>query len=74
MEFVWKNIRINLGWNSKINNTMVIDSKVMTTCMSSFSKPLSDFGLMPKQFTVTKTCPFANVVGAFVYGVISPLK
>jgi hypothetical protein len=74
MEFVWKNIRINLGWNSKINNTMVIDSKVMTTCMSPFSKPLLDFGLMPKQFTVTKTCPFANVVGAFVYGVISPLK
>jgi len=71
---VWKNIKINLGWNSKINNTMVIDSKVMTTCMSPFSKPLLDFGLMPKKFTITKTCPFANVVDAFVYEMISPLK
>jgi hypothetical protein len=74
MEFVWKNIRINLGWNSKTNNTMVIDPKVMTTSMSPFSKPLLDFGLMPKKIIVTKTCPFANVVDAFVYEAISPLK
>jgi hypothetical protein len=53
-EICVKNMRINLGWNSKINNTTVIDSKVMTTCMSPFSKPLLDFGLMPKKIIVTK--------------------
>jgi len=29
---------INLGWNAGINDTMVVDSIVMTTCMSPFSK------------------------------------
>jgi hypothetical protein len=74
MEFVWKNIRINLGWNSKINNTMIIDSKAMTTCMLPFSKPFLDFGSMPKKIIITKTCPFVNVVDAFVYEAISPSK
>jgi hypothetical protein len=60
MEFVWKNIRINLGWNSKINNTMVIDSKVMTTCMPPFSKPLLDFGSMPKENYYHKNMPFCK--------------
>jgi hypothetical protein len=46
---------INLGWNARIDDTMVVDSIVMTTCMSPFSKPLLDFDLMPKKFT------FANM-------------
>jgi hypothetical protein len=39
---------INLGWNARIDNTMVVGSIVMTTCMSPFSKPLLDFDSMPK--------------------------
>jgi hypothetical protein len=53
---------------------MVIDSKVMTICMLPFSKPLLDFGSIPKKVIITKTCPFANVVDAFVYEVLSPSK
>jgi hypothetical protein len=43
MESMWKNIGTNLGWNVRSNDTMVVDSIVMTTCMSPFSKPLLDF-------------------------------
>jgi hypothetical protein len=43
-------MRIILGWNARINDTMVVDSIVMTTCMSPFSKPLLDFDSMQKTF------------------------
>jgi hypothetical protein len=39
LESMWKNIIINLGWNAGIDNTMVVNSIMMTTCMSPFSKP-----------------------------------
>jgi hypothetical protein len=54
MESMWKNMGINLGWNARIDDTMVIDSIIMTTCMSYFLKPLLNFDLMPKKFTLTK--------------------
>jgi hypothetical protein len=57
---------VNLSWNARINNIMVVNSIVMTTCMSPFSKPLLDFDSMPKKFTLTNM-PFANVVHAFLY-------
>jgi hypothetical protein len=44
---------INLGWNARIDDTMVVDSIVMITCMSPFSKPFLDFDLMPKFSTLT---------------------
>jgi hypothetical protein len=39
VESMWRNKGINLGWNAIIDDTMVVDSIVMTTCMSPFSKP-----------------------------------
>jgi hypothetical protein len=51
---VKKNIEINLGWNGIIYDTMVVDSIVMTTCMSPFSKPLSNFDSMQKKSTQNK--------------------
>jgi len=49
MESMWKNMRIILGWNARINDTMIVDWIVMTTCMSPFSKPLLDFDSMQKK-------------------------
>jgi hypothetical protein len=40
---MWKNMGTILGWNEGIDDTMVVDSIVMTTCMSPFSKPFLDF-------------------------------
>jgi hypothetical protein len=53
MESMWKNMRINSSWNAGIDDTIIVDSIVMTTCMSPFSKPLLDFDLMPKFSTFT---------------------
>jgi hypothetical protein len=64
---------INLGWNARIHDTMVIESIVMTICMSPFSKPFIDFYSMPKKFTFTNM-HFANVAHASLYKVISPSK
>ncbi len=50
---MWKTMGTNLSWNVGINDTMVVNSIVMKTCMSPFSKPLLDFDLMPKKFTFT---------------------
>jgi hypothetical protein len=36
------------SWNPKIDNLMVIDLIIMTTCMSPFSKLFVDFDSMPK--------------------------
>jgi hypothetical protein len=67
-----KKIGINSGWNVGINNTMVVDSIVMTTCMS----PFSTFRLLIqcKKIPPSQTCIFANVVHAFLYKAISPSK
>ncbi len=56
---MWKNMGINSGWNVRINDTMVVNSIVMTTCMSPFSKPLLDFDPMPKFSTLTNM-PFCK--------------
>jgi hypothetical protein len=37
---MWKNMGISSGWNVRIDDTMVVNSIVMTTCMSPFSEPL----------------------------------
>jgi hypothetical protein len=50
MESMWKNMGTNSSWNVGINDTMVVDSIVMTTCMSPFSKSLLDFDSMQKKF------------------------
>ncbi len=39
---------INLGWNVGNDHIIVVNSIVMITCMSPFSKPLLDFDSMPK--------------------------
>jgi hypothetical protein len=58
MKSTWKNMGTNLGWNAKIDDTMVVDTMVVdsiiiTTCISFFPKPLLDFDSMPKKFTLT---------------------
>ncbi len=53
MKSIWKNIGINSSWNVGIDDTMVVDSIVMITCMSPFSKPLLDFDSMLKFSTFT---------------------
>jgi len=62
-----------MGTNSSsktmMGDTMVIDSIVMTTCMSPFSNPLLDFDSMQK-FPPPQTCLFANTVHAYLYEVI----
>jgi hypothetical protein len=50
---MWKNMGTNSGWNARIDDTMIIDLIVMTTCMSPFLKLLLDFDSMPKKFTLT---------------------
>jgi hypothetical protein len=45
MESMWKNMGSNSNWNARIDDTIVVDSIVMTTCMSHFLKPLLDFDL-----------------------------
>jgi len=52
MESMWKNMGIKLGWNARIDDTMVVDLNVMTTCMSIFFKPFLDFDSMQKNSTV----------------------
>jgi hypothetical protein len=54
MESMCKNMGINSCWNARIDDTMVIDSIIMTTCVSYFPKPLLNFDLMPKFSTLTK--------------------
>ncbi len=70
---MWKNMGINSSWNARIDDTMVVESIVMTTCMSPFSKPLLNFNQCQK-FPPSKTCLSANVVHAFLYKAISPSK
>jgi hypothetical protein len=60
---------INLGWNVRFDDTKVVNSIVMTTCMSPFSKPFLDFDSMQKISTF-----FANVIHAFLYKEISTSK
>jgi hypothetical protein len=50
---IYVKMGIKLGWNAWINDTMVVDSIVMITCMSPFSKPLLDFDSMQKNSTFT---------------------
>ncbi len=64
---------INSGWNVRIDDTMVVDSIMMTSCMSPFAKPFLDFDSMQK-YPPSQTCLFANVIHAFLYKAISPSK
>jgi hypothetical protein len=64
MEFMWKKIAINV--ESKIDDTMVTNSTIMTTCMLHFSTLLLDFYYMPK-ISPLHTCLFVNVAHAFLY-------
>jgi hypothetical protein len=47
----------NLGSKTMIDDTMVVNSIIMTTCMSSFSNPLLDFDSRPKISTL-RNMPF----------------
>jgi len=53
MQSMWKNMGINSNSNVGIDNTMVVDAIVMTTCMSPFLKPLLNFDTMQKISTFT---------------------
>jgi hypothetical protein len=65
-----KNIRTYSSWNPKIDNLMVIDLIVMTTCMSPFSKLFVDFDSMPKFSILTNMC-FCKFAHAFLFEGIS---
>jgi hypothetical protein len=43
----------NSGWNARINDTLVINS-IIITCISPFSKPILDFDSMSKYFHLHK--------------------
>jgi len=70
---MWKNMGINSSWNARIDDTMVIDSIVMTTCISNFSKPFLDFDSMQKISTFTNM-HFYKCYHAFLYEAISPSR
>ncbi len=59
MESMWKNIGNNSGLKWVIDDTMVIDSTIMTTCMSPFSNPLLEYDSMLK-FSTFKNMPFCK--------------
>ncbi len=71
MESMWKDMGTNSSWNGRINDTMVVDSIIMTICMSPFSKPFLDFDSM-LQNSPSQTCLSTNVVHTFLYEMISP--
>jgi hypothetical protein len=53
MESMWQNMGANSSSKTMIGDIIVINSIVMTTCMSPFSNPLLDFNLMSKFSTFT---------------------
>jgi hypothetical protein len=53
MESMWKDMETNLGSKAVINLIMLINSIVMITCMSPFSKPFLEFDSTPKNSTFT---------------------
>ncbi len=72
---MWKNMRTNLGSKTTIDDTMVVDSTIMTTCMSSFSNPLLDFDSMLVFLTFTnmfffKYCSCISIWGNLTLKVI----
>jgi hypothetical protein len=63
----------NSGGNVKINDRMVVDLIVMTTCISLFQKPFWTL-TQCQNFPPSQTCFSTNVVHASLYEVISPLS
>ncbi len=63
-----ENMKTNLGWKVEINDTMIVNSIVMTTCMSLFSRPLLHFNSMPKfsTFTYMPFCKSCSCI--FIWG------
>ncbi len=59
MESMWNNMGINIGWNAKNYDIMIVNSILMTTCMSPFSKPLLEFDSILKFSTFTNM-PFCK--------------
>jgi hypothetical protein len=53
MESMWKYMGTNSSSKVVINHTMIIDSILMTICMSPFSNPLLSFDSMLKFSTFT---------------------
>jgi hypothetical protein len=47
-EYVWKNRGINWGWNAGMVDTIMVDSTVMRTDMSSFLNPCYDLASISK--------------------------
>jgi hypothetical protein len=61
MESMWKNMGTNSNWNVRIDDTMVVDVIVMTTCMSPFLTLIQC-----QNFPRLQTCLSTNVVCAFL--------
>ncbi len=60
---MWKNMGTNSNWNVRIDDTMVVDVIVMTTCMSPFLTLIQC-----QNFPRLQTCLSTNVVCAFLWG------
>jgi len=58
--------KLQLMLESRIDDTMVTNSTIMTTCMLSFSSLLLDFYYMPK-ISPSHACLFVNVAHDFLY-------
>ncbi len=58
--------KLQLMLESRIDDTIVTNSTIMTTCMLPFSTLLLDFYYMPK-ISPSHICFFVNVVHAFLY-------
>jgi hypothetical protein len=43
---MWKNMKIDLNSKAMVGDTMIVNSIIMTTCISPFSNPLLDFDSM----------------------------
>ncbi len=61
---------VNSCWNAGIDDIMVVDSIVMTTCMSPFSNLFYTL-IQCKKISPSQTCLSTNVVHAFLYKAVS---
>jgi hypothetical protein len=59
----------NLGWNARIDNTMVLDSIIMTTCMSHFQNLVWTL-IQCQKLSPSQICLSTNVVHAYLYEAI----
>jgi hypothetical protein len=66
---MWKNMGTNLSSKVMIGDTIIVNSTIMTTCMSPFSNRFLDFDSILKFLTLINM-PFISIDHANLYEVI----